>query len=651
MSHTEGCCWWPFSSTHQVSRSSESSETEKSVETIIAKAATRIQNDAHLQKKSEWKRCFKDLSTCGASPEQLATVLETITKEMAEQMDANDDPFKMLDRLLGLMPPEIVTSALQQGETQFDPATFATQLQTMAKVHALVYKDTLPPDLRKRLQSVWKSFSGILFVLLENCVKTLGFSELFKPTTSVPEQTMRMNKLMLTITIYTALSAALTLWLGAQGTIVFGGFISVMVFLSVAYNKIKPLPSGLPIPGSRNLTLEYESRRLPHVEVEHSVLAQIVDALRTPRGNMQQPLIIGPSGVGKTTVLYALTKALKDGKYGPDMQKKQIYFIEGAALRDANHPDMFGTPTSILEKINEALGDHLEDAIICIDELHELWKSKDNNLGSQLKNRMSGGSRFPRIIGTTTYFDYHEYMVSDPALFRRFAFVQLESPSKEQVVHTLRKGLPAWIRVSNELLEHLYDIVPKEGPLPPLLAAKQVLDACVKKLEESRKPTTDGAEKIKRQREEELTRLFFIAIDDPTKRDSVQTETIQIDSDREAEKQTEPTRKAFAKECIRYDQIQSTIYKRAGALSTGKSPSRRQKKQIHSLAIIDKFLQPAIRTHLGEKAKNLSLQFEITVDFIKEVHDEQQEIMRSILERVEKEAKASKGFENGANLC
>lgn len=152
------------------------------------------------------------------------------------------------------------------------------------------------------------------------------------------------------------------------------------------------------------------------------------------RKNKKNPCLVGESGVGKTTIVEALSKRIKSGNVPSYLKDKKIYLVNSSAL-------IGGTrfrgdfEQRVSELFEFAKG---ENIILFMDEIHQalmLGKNGEDSsgsLGNSLKTHLNDGSI--SIIGTTTNDEWHKYIESDTSLKRRIQDITVYEPTIDATI-------------------------------------------------------------------------------------------------------------------------------------------------------------------------------------------------------------------------
>ena len=179
-----------------------------------------------------------------------------------------------------------------------------------------------------------------------------------------------------------------------------------------------------------------------------AVIDQVIEILSRRKKN--NPVLTGPAGVGKTSVVEGLAQRIVDGDVPEKLKNAHIIelnineLVAGTSLR--------GSFEEKLKKIiDKAKGD--KNVILFIDELHNIVGAgstdSENNSGDAaniLKPALASGEI--RVIGATTTSEYQQ-IEKDPALARRFQPVQVPEPTIEDAVQILKGLAPRYEKYHN----------------------------------------------------------------------------------------------------------------------------------------------------------------------------------------------------------
>src|SRR6266702_1586660 len=148
------------------------------------------------------------------------------------------------------------------------------------------------------------------------------------------------------------------------------------------------------------------------------------------------PILIGDSGVGKTTIVGGLAQRIIDGKVPPELRGKRLIELSASSLvAGTKYRGEF--EERLLKVLEEAEGSG--NIILFIDEMHLLigtGRAADGSIDAAgiLKPALAGGRL--RCIGATTPQEYRT-IEKDAAMERRLRPVMIEEPSTEEALTIL----------------------------------------------------------------------------------------------------------------------------------------------------------------------------------------------------------------------
>jgi ATP-dependent Clp protease ATP-binding subunit ClpB len=156
------------------------------------------------------------------------------------------------------------------------------------------------------------------------------------------------------------------------------------------------------------------------------------------RRTKNNPVLVGPAGVGKTAVVEGIAIRISEGDCPESLRDKRILSLDlGSMIAGSKYRGEFEDRLkAVLKEIADAAG----AIILFIDELHTLVGAGAAegavDAANMLKPALARGEL--RCIGATTLDEYRKHIEKDKALERRFQPVFVEEPSVIDTIAILR---------------------------------------------------------------------------------------------------------------------------------------------------------------------------------------------------------------------
>ncbi len=156
------------------------------------------------------------------------------------------------------------------------------------------------------------------------------------------------------------------------------------------------------------------------------------------RRTKNNPVLIGPPGVGKTAVVEGLARRLIEGDVPEGLKGKWVMALDlGALLAGTKYRGEFEDRIKkVIKEVTEKEG----EILLFIDEMHTLVGAGAAegamDASNMLKPALARGEL--HCVGATTIDEYRRHIENDPALERRFQPVLVEEPTTEQAIAILR---------------------------------------------------------------------------------------------------------------------------------------------------------------------------------------------------------------------
>jgi ATP-dependent Clp protease ATP-binding subunit ClpC len=156
------------------------------------------------------------------------------------------------------------------------------------------------------------------------------------------------------------------------------------------------------------------------------------------RKNKSNPLLVGPSGVGKTAIISELARRINAGLVPNELLNKKIVSLDmGSLVSGTKYRGEFEERlTKIIKEVLES-----KNIILFIDEIHTMVNAGGAegaiNASDILKPYLARGEL--KCIGATTTDEYYKSIHKDKALDRRFYTILIKEPSLEETKNILQE--------------------------------------------------------------------------------------------------------------------------------------------------------------------------------------------------------------------
>lgn len=186
---------------------------------------------------------------------------------------------------------------------------------------------------------------------------------------------------------------------------------------------------------SRDITKLAEEGKLDPIIGRDKEIQRVGQILCRRKKN--NPVLIGPAGGGKTSLVDGLAQKIKEGKAPRFLLNKRIVSLDmSSVVAGTKYRGQF-------EERMKGILDELilnKDVILFIDELHTIvgaGNSQGNLDASNIfKPALSRGEI--QIIGATTLDEFRTNIEKDAALTRRFQQVMINPPTSEETINILQ---------------------------------------------------------------------------------------------------------------------------------------------------------------------------------------------------------------------
>ena len=180
------------------------------------------------------------------------------------------------------------------------------------------------------------------------------------------------------------------------------------------------------------------------------------------RRTKNNPLLIGPAGVGKTAIVESLAQLIVNQEVPINLRNKRIISLDMATLVAGTkyRGEFEDRVRKVLKEVEEN-----DDIILFIDEIHTLVGAGGAEGAIDASNifKPALARNKLRCIGATTIDEYKKYIEVDKALERRFQKVNIEIPNNDTVKNILLKLKPIYekyhsVKISDELIDKIIEL-------------------------------------------------------------------------------------------------------------------------------------------------------------------------------------------------
>jgi ATP-dependent Clp protease ATP-binding subunit ClpB len=212
--------------------------------------------------------------------------------------------------------------------------------------------------------------------------------------------------------------------------------VQIFPSLKVDYSKFSDTAEEVEVPQFLiNLNEMASNGKLDPVIGRTKEIRSVVEILgRRAKNN---PVLVGPAGVGKTAIVEGLAEQIVKGDVPDVLKGKTVYSLEMGSLMAGTkyRGDFEERIQNLLKFVKSKSG----EVVLFIDEIHQLVGAGRTDgamdAANLLKPALARGEL--HCIGATTFDEYQKYILNDPALERRFRSVPVHEPSKEDSVEIL----------------------------------------------------------------------------------------------------------------------------------------------------------------------------------------------------------------------
>ncbi len=246
--------------------------------------------------------------------------------------------------------------------------------------------------------------------------------------------------------------------------------LTTLIGFVYSYVKwLKPAPKHLP--KTINLTEKAEKGEIIPVVGREFEIAKLKNQLirNLNSSDREHPLIIGESGIGKTTLVEGFALEVLKGNI-PELKGAQVFMINGATI----DKDIY-TGKSVLSQMRKAMGNYKNKCVLVIDEIHLLLE--DKSLRTELYSLLdSSSTSIPLFVGLTStdqYKNLAEMLKTEPATDRRLnrGVIDVKGTDEDHTVAILKSMMHHFypgIEISEELCRKIFRLNESKKELEPI---------------------------------------------------------------------------------------------------------------------------------------------------------------------------------------
>lgn len=172
----------------------------------------------------------------------------------------------------------------------------------------------------------------------------------------------------------------------------------------------------------RDLTYFAQSEYFPRVYGREEEIRQLLTWMMRPK--KKNVIIIGESGVGKTSIVEEVAYRIASGNVPAELQNKRIIQTSFPDIWASVGKEDWGTYLDLLKKLIKEC--NRMGAFLFMDEIHTMFKHTYSM--SYIRPALARGEL--NLLGATTEREYHTFVSPDPSTIRRFQVLRLKEPNE-----------------------------------------------------------------------------------------------------------------------------------------------------------------------------------------------------------------------------
>ncbi|HEY4013270.1 MAG TPA: ATP-dependent Clp protease ATP-binding subunit [Polyangiaceae bacterium] len=191
----------------------------------------------------------------------------------------------------------------------------------------------------------------------------------------------------------------------------------------------------------RNLTLAAARGELDPVFGRELEIERTLDVLAKRQANC--PCLVGPAGVGKTSVVRGLAQHIADGAAAGEATLEERIVIEVHAAALVAGTGLRGAVAERIAQVKAELTQAEGRVVLFLDEIHALLAT-DDEVAAEVKTALTKGEI--ACIGATTPEEHKRAILADAGLARRMTVIEVSELAPDEAMLALERVAPAFER-------------------------------------------------------------------------------------------------------------------------------------------------------------------------------------------------------------
>lgn len=170
-------------------------------------------------------------------------------------------------------------------------------------------------------------------------------------------------------------------------------------------------------------------------------------------GDKCNPILVGPNGVGKSTIVNELSRRISKNEIPNFLKNKKIIELTGFVTIDNKNEEL-------IKEFVILIGECLKKKyIIFIDNIDNIF-IKDNSITSLINFYIK--EKHLKVIGTITSPDKYKFYIDDGELYRNFTSILINEPTGEKLYEITEQIFNNYSKENNIKLNKNIDLIIKE---------------------------------------------------------------------------------------------------------------------------------------------------------------------------------------------